>query len=138
MYANYVPDFEMNVQGLFMQADIKQKVLSLTVDTRSDQAAMVQVNLDNSDLKLADHPLFQVGKDVEVHMGYADNLKPMILGEIVSVAASFPESGAPSLTMIAYDKSHGMRHNSPARYTFPRMNDSLIAAQIAAENFMIP
>ncbi|MEJ2660675.1 MAG: phage baseplate assembly protein V, partial [Desulfobacteraceae bacterium] len=96
-----------------------------------------QVLLNNADLRLTDSPLFSVGKDVEIHMGYAGNLKPMMLGEIVAVASSFPESGAPTMSITGYDKSHRLRHNLKTR-SFHYTTANLIAAQIAAENLLIP
>ncbi|HWR26544.1 MAG TPA: phage baseplate assembly protein V, partial [candidate division Zixibacteria bacterium] len=82
--------------------------------------------------------LFDVGKNVEIYMGYVGDLHPMMLGEITAVNPTFPQSGAPMLAITGYDKSHRMRHNNPARFTFNDMNDSVIAAQIAAENLLIP
>ena len=86
----YAPDFEVRIQGLTMEADVKQAVISLTYDNNLEQADMFQVVLNNADLRLTDSPLFSAGKDVEIHMGYVGNLKPMMLGEIVAVESSFP------------------------------------------------
>ncbi len=42
------------------------------------------------------------------------------------------------LTLTGYDMSHRLRHNAPPRLDFKFMNDSMIVAQIAAENLLIP
>jgi phage protein D len=133
----YVPDFEVKIQGLTMEADVKSAVISLTYDNNLDQADMFQLTLNNADLRFTDSPLFDVGKDAEIYMGYANNLQPMMLGEIVAVRPSFPEGGAPTITITGYDKSHRMRHNHKTR-AFHFANASLIAAQIAAENLLVP
>ncbi len=133
----FAPDFEVVIQGLTMEADVKNAVISVSYDNNLDQADMFQVTLNNADMRFTDSPLFEIGKDVEIHMGYANNLKPMMLGEIIAIQPSFPEGGAPVITITGYDKSHRMRHNHRTRsYLFS--NSSLIAAQIAAENFLIP
>lgn len=137
MHQYYSPDFEVKISGFTMEADVKHAVISLTYDNNLEQADMFQLTLDNSDLRLTDSALFDVGKEVEIHMGYVGNLKPMMLGEIVAVQPAFPEGGAPTLSITGYDKSHRMRHNQKTR-VFPFANASVIAAQIAVENLLIP
>lgn len=134
----YAPDFSVSISGLTMAADVRQAVRSVSVDSSLDEASMFTLEINNAGLQFTDSPLFDVGKEVEIHMGYAGELEPMILGEITAISPSFPESGAPMLAVTGYDKSHRMRHNSPPERTFKNMNDSLIAAQIAAENLLIP
>jgi phage protein D/phage baseplate assembly protein gpV len=133
----YAPAFEVKIEGLTMEADVTRAVIDLSYESSLDTADMVTLRLNNAGLRLTDSALFDVGKNVEVYMGYAGNLQPMMLGEITAVNPDFPESGAPTLTVTAYDKSHRMRHNHKLR-TFPFASVSLIAAQIAAENLLIP
>jgi phage protein D len=134
----YVPDFDVKVNGLALQADVRQRVLDVTFDSSLDQAAMLTVRLSDPDLKLADSSLYSIGAQVELYMGYAGNLQPMMLGDITATQVSLPQSGAPTLTLTGYDKSQRMRHNDPGRMTYKELNDSLIAALIAAENLLIP
>ncbi len=138
MRSYYAPDFAVKIEGLTMAADVSNAVIDLTYDNNLDTADMFTLRLNNADLRLTDSALFDVGKNVEIYMGYAGELEPMMLGEITAINPSFPASGAPTLTVTGYDKSHRLRHNRPARFTFKYMNDSVIAAQIAAENLLIP
>lgn len=133
----YAPDFEVKIEGLTMTADVTNFVTELTYDNNFDTADMFTLRLNNADLRFTDSALFDVGKNVEIYMGYVGDLHPMMLGEITAVNPSFPQSGAPTITITGYDKSHRMRHNNEAR-EFKYVNDSLIAAQIAAENLLIP
>lgn len=136
--AFYVPDFAVKIEGLTLAADIRNAVTSLTYDNNMETADMFSLQINNADLRFTDSALFDVGKTVEIHMGYAGKLEPMMLGEITAISPSFPQSGPPMITVTGYDKSHRLRHNSPARATFKYVNDSVIAAQIAAENLLIP
>lgn len=138
MQQHYVPDFEVKIQGIMLEADVKNAVIDLTYDNILDQADMFRITLNNANLRYTDFPLFDVGKEVEIHMGYAGDLHPMMLGEIVSIQPSFPSGGAPTLSVTGYDKSHRMRHNKPAKFKFEKLNDSAIVSQIAAENLLIP
>ena len=92
----YAPDFEVKITGLTMEADVKNAVTSISYTNDLDKVDQVEITLDNSDFRFLDSALFDVGKEVEVHMGYAGNLKPMLLGDITAVQPSFPESGAPT------------------------------------------
>jgi phage protein D len=134
----YAPDFAVRISGVTLTADVSQAVRRVTCETSLDTAAMFTLELNNAGLELTDSPLFDVGKEVEIHLGYTGDLRSMLLGEITSVSPTFPESGAPTLTVTGYDKSHRMRHNRPPSRTFKYENDSLIAAQIAAENLLVP
>lgn len=134
----YAPALDVRVEGLTLAADVTRSVIDLEYDNNLDTADMFKLTLDNSALELTDSALFDVGKRVEIYMGYHDALEPMMLGEITAVNPVFPQNGAPTLMITGYDKSHRMRHNTPERFTFKYMNDSLIAAAIAGENLLIP
>jgi phage protein D len=133
----YAPDFEVKIEGLTMQADVTAAVIDLAYESSLDTADMFTLRLNNAGLRFSDSALFDVGKNVEIYMGYAGDLQPMMLGEIAAVSPEFPESGAATLTVTGYDKSYRMRHNRKFR-TFSNSIPSLVAAQIAAENLLIP
>src|SRR5262249_41755708 len=119
-------------------ADVTNQVASITYDNNLDLADMFRLVLRNADNKLLDSALFDLGKTVEIHIGYGHDLQPMMLGDITSIEPSFPTDGPPTLTISGYDKSYKLRHNQPDRPPFRYVNDSLIAAQIAAEAGLIP
>lgn len=133
----YVPRFEVRVSGTTLAAAVTSQVTNVTYDNSADVADMFSVSLRNPNHLFTDSPLFSLGKTVEIHMGYGDELRPMMLGEITGIQPSFPQSGAPTLTVSGYDRSHRLRHNQPDR-VYTAMTDTLIAAQIAVENGLIP
>lgn len=134
----YAPRFDVRIAGLTLAADVTKLITSVSYDNNADIADMFTVTLLNPDNQLLDSALFDLGKTVEIHLGYGDELEPMMLGEITSLQPSFPEGGAPMLTVTGYDKSHRLRHNQPDRPAWKYTGDSLIAAQIAAEAGLIP
>jgi phage protein D/phage baseplate assembly protein gpV len=134
----YAPRFQVRIAGITMAADLSNQVTSVTYDNCMDIADMFSVTLRNSDNQFTDLALFDLGKTVEIHLGYGDNLRPMMLGEITSIEPSFPEGGSPMITVSGYDKSYRMRHNEPDRGPFKYMTDSLIAAELALENGLLP
>ncbi|MFE1443623.1 phage baseplate assembly protein V [Streptomyces sp. NPDC058739] len=136
--STYAPRFDIRVAGLTMAAELAAHAVSLTVETSLDLAGTFSFVLSNPDNRLLDSALLDPGKTVEIHLGYGNDLKPAFLGEIAAVEPSFPQSGAPTVQVSGYDKSYRMRHGEqePTEYTF--MNDSMVAAQIAVENGLIP
>ena len=51
MHQYYVPDFEVKIQGLTMEADVKSAVISLTYDNNLDLADTCRLTLNNADLR---------------------------------------------------------------------------------------
>jgi phage protein D/phage baseplate assembly protein gpV len=134
----YAPSFSIRVSGLTMAADLTQQVSRLTVETNLDIAGTFSLSVRNPDNALLDSALFDLGKTVEIHLGYTDDLQPAFLGEITSIAPSFPTDGPPVVTVTGYDKSYKMRRNQPEPTEYRYVNDSIVAAQIAVENGLIP
>jgi phage protein D/phage baseplate assembly protein gpV len=134
----YAPRFEVRLSGVTLAADLADQVLSLTVETDLDLAGSFSLTLRNPDNRLLDSALLDLGKTVEIHLGYGQELVPAFLGEVASIEPSFPADDAPTVVVSGYDKSYRLRHaqSEPRRYSL--INDSIIAAQIAAENALIP
>jgi phage protein D/phage baseplate assembly protein gpV len=137
-HAFYRPDFAVRIEGLTLMADVRNATRSLSYDNNIDTADMFNLQLDNAGLRFCDSALFDVGKDVEIHMGYEGELQPMMLGEVTAINPSFPQSGAPTLTVSGYDRSHRMRTNRPTPRSFKYVNASLVASRIALENNLVP
>jgi phage protein D/phage baseplate assembly protein gpV len=134
----YVPRFDVRISGLTMAADVADQVLSLTVDTDLDLAGTFSLVLRNPDNRLLDSPLLDLGKTVEIHLGYGRTLHPAFLGEIASIAPNFPSDGGPTVTVTGYDKSYKMRRNQPAPTQYKGLPEAAIAARIALENGLVP
>jgi phage protein D/phage baseplate assembly protein gpV len=134
----YAPRFDIRISGLTLAADISNQVLSVTCDTDLDMAGMFHFVVRNANNQLIDSALFDMGKNVEIYMGYGNNLLPIMSGGITSVEPSFPESGPPTLRISGYDRSYKLRHNQPDREPFQFTTDSAIAAQVAVEAGLIP
>lgn len=138
MTTSYAPRARITISGVTLSADVSRHVLSVHYDNNLDLADMFTIVLDNAGNRFTDSPLFDLGKSVEIRLGYGEDLQSMMLGNITSIQPSFPQSGAPTLTVSGYDRSYRLRHDVPDRPAFKFMNDSLIAAQIALEAGLIP
>ncbi len=134
----YAPRFEILLSGVTLAADLTEQVVSLTVETDLDLAGTFSLTVRNPDNRLLDSALLDIGKNVEIHLGYGPDLFPAFLGEIASVEPSFPTDGSPVIMVIGYDKSFRLRRNRPEPTTHTSSTDALIAARIAVENGLIP
>ena len=134
----YAPRFEVLLSGVTLAADLTEQVVSLTVETDLDMAGTFDLVVRNPDNVLLDSALLDIGKNVEVHLGYGADLVPAFLGEIAAVEPSFPQDGPPTIQITGYDKSFKLRRNRPEPTTYSTTTDSLIAARIALENGLIP
>jgi phage protein D/phage baseplate assembly protein gpV len=133
----YAPRCEIQIAGTTLAADVTNQVMSVTYENSLDLADSFSITLRNADNSMLDSALFDLGKSVQIYMGYGTQLEPMIWGEISSLETVFPESGARSLRVGGYDRSYRLRHNEPGR-TYRFQNPSMIAAQIALEAGLIP
>lgn len=132
------PRFEVRLSGTTLAADLADQVQSLIVETDLDLAGTFRLVLRNADNRLLDSALLDLGKTVEIHLGYGAELEPAFLGEVAAIEPDFPAQGAPTVTISGYDKSYRMRRSQPEPTVYTFLNDSLIAAEIAALNGLIP
>jgi phage protein D/phage baseplate assembly protein gpV len=134
----FAPRFNVVVQGITMAANITQQVISVTYEGSLDHADMFKIVFSNTNGQYTDLSLFSPGVEVELYMGYGDDLTPMMLGVITTIEPNFPESGPPTITISGYDKSYNMRHGESIPRQFEFMTDSMMVAEIALENLLIP
>lgn len=132
------PRCEIRISGVTLAAELAGQVLDLTVETDLDLAGSFSFTLYNPDNALLDSALLDLGKTIEIHLGYGNDLTPALLGEIAAIEPSFPRDGPPTIAVSGYDKSYKMRlaQQEPADYTLT--NDSIIAAEIAVANGLVP
>jgi len=134
----FAPRFAIRVSGVTMSADVSSQVLQVSVETNLDVAGKFAITLRNPDNSLLDSALFDLGKTVEIHLGYGNDLHPAFLGEITAIEPEFPADGGPVVVISGADKSHKLRRSQPKPTDYSMTSDSVIAARIAAENGLIP
>jgi phage protein D/phage baseplate assembly protein gpV len=134
----FAPRFAIRISGTTMLADVSGQVLQVEVETNLDVAGKFAITLRNQDNALLDSALFDLGKTVEIHLGYGNDLKPAFLGEITAIEPEFPADGGPVVMISGVDKSHKLRRSQPEPTNYSATSDSVIAARIAAQNGLIP
>lgn len=131
------PDFKIFVEGKELQLETEADVSDVWVSDYVEGASVFTITFNTWDSDkqefrwLDDEPLSE-GTDVEIKIGFADNLKRLIIGEVTAIEPEFHDSDAPTLKIHGYDLLHRFRRGRKTR-SFAEMKDSQIAEQIARD-----
>ncbi|HFE65166.1 MAG TPA: phage late control D family protein [Caldithrix sp.] len=132
-----VPDFIIAVNGTNLTVEQRMDVVDLAVSDDISHAGMFTVTMNiwdsnRQEFKWIDEDIFAEGKEVEIKVGYADEVKELITGDITALEPGFHEGDVPTLKIRGYDKLHLSFRGRKSR-SFLKMKDSDIAQQIAGE-----
>src|SRR4029453_10424544 len=98
----YVPMFEVRLSGNPLRADVLRDVMQVTYRDNVDEIDSFELrgnNWDAQERKFKYEPpsdeqyaaIFEPGKAIELQMGYANNLRVMVTGEITTLEPVFPQ-----------------------------------------------
>ena len=132
-----LPDLSIRVNGSRLPAAAQADLRSVTVQEDLRALSMFTLELHNWDDTLlqvswSDSPLFAVGNEVEIWLGYVGDLHKVMLAEITSLEPAFTAEEPPLLVVRGYDHRHRLARGRKTR-TFVQMKDSAIASQVARE-----
>src|SRR5215216_1177039 len=164
-YAQYAPNYKIRINDTDLTAALRSSVISVRYQDGINASDRVEVSFANANLRwLQNHirglgfqpfptgiavgPIgrldaapegtFDIDNKLSLEMGYApDPLETMFLGEVTGVNVNFPNSGMPSMTLVAHDYLNRLAKGSYAR-GFGPLADALVAIILSAENLLIP
>jgi uncharacterized protein len=143
VYGNfYAPSFQILVAGRDVR-EMNAEVSSVSVEHCINAADSFGFSVNNpydparGDFAWSDDPMFDVGTEVAVRMGYGNRMETMTLGMITSVRVSFPAGGGAKLDVSGYDLSHRMAKGKRQR-SWSGKKHSEIVQQIAGEYSFTP
>lgn len=148
----YVPFFQVKIEGHNLPKDVVQDVIQLTYKDKIEDIDSFELTVNNWDAleqrfkyeppisprqtssssqapAMDVRELFMPGKRVEVTMGYLNNQRRMLVGDITTLQPNFPETGSPTLTVGGLNVLHGLR-KAQHTYTWAKPDewtDSAIA-----------
>ena len=140
--SNLVPDFRVLVNGSNLPPEAAADLITLTVDEDIESPSMFALRLVNWDMRKlqvtwSDADLFAEGTELEIQMGYVDNLQTLIAGEITGLEPEFCSADIPTLVVRGYDRRHRLMRGCKTR-SFKQMKDSDLASQIASAAGLSP
>jgi uncharacterized protein len=142
----YAPDFKVMVEGRELDATTHGDIIDLNVTMDIENLTSFDLTVNNwddksFDFKYSDTATFDIGKRVDVLMGYANELRFMASGIIQTLSPRFPESGAPTLSVSGVDRRVKLRDRKPTQKDakqFVKKADWQIAQIIAQRNGLEP
>jgi len=137
MPASDLPDFNIRINGANLPYPVRTDIRSVMVQEDVEALSMFTIELYNWDderlqVSWSDSSLFAVGNEVEISLGYVDDLHKVMLAEITSLEPTFSADQPPMLAVRGYDYRHRLARGRKTR-TFTKMKDSAIASQVARE-----
>jgi hypothetical protein len=107
-YNNFYPppSYKITIEGEDILKKYLIEVTNVTFEDALDASDRFSFTINDPTLKWLDSGLFEVGKTVEIKMGYLDKLTTMILGEVITVRPSFQSDSTPEIEISGYDLSH--------------------------------
>jgi phage protein D/phage baseplate assembly protein gpV len=125
----YVPTFEMRVDNRPLEMDIAKTILEISVTETLNSPSQFSFRLNDPTLKLIEREdgRFTEGKRVEISIGFVDNTRKMIVGEISALAPDFPSSGPATLEVQGFDLLHRLTRGTTYQKSGELTNNSGIA-----------
>ncbi len=133
-----VPEVEVKINKARLPDDLRYDLVSVTIQEDLFSPGMFSLrltNVFNLDTLRSDDDRLNIGQQVEIQMGYVDNLRPLIYGDITGLELEYSAEEVPMLTVRGYDHRHRLMRGQKYR-SFVNKKDSEIAAQIAQENHL--
>lgn len=138
----YAPDFKVLVEGRELDPTTHGDILDLNITMDIENLTSFAMTVNNWDdksfeFKYSDTTTFDIGKRVDIQMGYANDLRFMASGLIQSLAPRFPETGSPTLSVSGVDRRVKLRDRKPTQKDvkqFVKAKDHEIARIIATRN----
>ena len=130
-----VPDFQLRLNGAPCPLDAQADVASVVVEEGVDTLSTFEIQLYNWDpdrlrVSWSDSRQFAPGVEVEIALGYLDDVRPMMSGEITSLEPVFSADRPPMLTVRGYDHGHRLARGRKT-HAYLQLTDTAIAQQIA-------
>ncbi|MGH2533460.1 MAG: VgrG-related protein [Thermomicrobiales bacterium] len=126
--------FRIKINGSDASAKVMGDVIGVVVDQRLHLPAMFEIRIQilPQDMTWLDGNTFDVGKEVEIFIGYSEDETSLIVGKISAIEPDFDEE-MPTVTIRGYDFSFGL-HRAIKTRTFLNITDSDLASKVAQES----
>lgn len=130
-------DFSLAIDGAAVPVALALHTVGVTVEEDLELPSMFALHVvasEESDrLAWVDDSLFEVGHEVEIRMGYANQrLETLLVGEITGLEPEFQANRLPGLVVRGYDRRHRLTRGRKTR-SFSQQKDSAIASLIAQD-----
>ncbi|AFY47151.1 phage protein D [Nostoc sp. PCC 7524] len=132
------PRLQIFVQGKPLKTDIELDLISALVSEDLEAPSMFELRLVTWDIikqqmTWVDDTVFDVGNEVEIKMGYEDDIQTVIVGEITGLEPEYTLDDLPILVVRGHDLRHRLLRGRHTK-SFLKIKDSEVVNQIARTN----
>ncbi|AFY33613.1 phage late control D family protein [Calothrix sp. PCC 7507] len=136
------PNLKILIQGKSLAPDIETDLISVLVSEDLEAPSMFELQLISWDLvkqqiTWVDDKIFDVGNEVEIQMGYEQDLKTVMVGEITGLEPEYTQDATPILVVRGHDLRHRLLRGRHTK-SFLKMKDSEIVSQVARTRGLTP
>jgi uncharacterized protein len=111
-------------------ADLQTAIVTDDIEAPSMfELKLASWDTEAGDFTWLDEDLFDIGNAIEIHMGYGNEMKSLISGEITGLEPEFSPSSPPTLTIRGHDLRHRLMRGQKTR-SFTKMKLSDVAQQV--------
>lgn len=136
----YVPQYEVRINGRSLPDNIVRDVMQVTYKDNVQEIDSFDLQISNYDslrgLPKYEPPsapehggIFDPGKRIELWIGYVNNLRLMLSGEITTLEPSFPATGPLTLSVRGLNVLHRLRTEQHTK-SWSEKTDSQIATEL--------
>ena len=136
------PRLKILIQGKPLKSEIEVDLVSVSVSEDLSDPSMFELKFVTWDVvkqkfTWIDEDYFELGDKVEIQMGYHNNLKTVMVGEITGFEPEFSQDTTPILVVRGHDLRHRLLRGHQTQ-SFTNMKDSDIVSQIARRKGLTP
>jgi uncharacterized protein len=139
----YVPHFEVKIAGHKLPNDVVRDVIQVSYKDSIEEIDSFELLINNWDAEKGAFKyepfsqanfkgMFEPGKRLELWMGYLQNIRLMLTGEITTLEPNYPESGGSTLSVRGLNVLHAFRKKQHT-WAWENMRDSDIAREIGKQ-----
>lgn len=132
MIDRLVPDVNVLLDGQKLDKGILNKLITGKVSYSLEKSDMFQLTFNDTEFKIQNKNIFDLGKTVMIELGYNGEFFKMLEGEIVQIKPTYASGSPTTLTIIGFDKMFRLSRTRHSR-SFKHVTDSDIASDIASE-----
>lgn len=125
------PTFIIHLDGSRIPVDLEASVLKVIAYDRVDLPGAFEIHLSDSDREITNGSDFAIGSEVKITMGYKDDVKEVICGEITSLTPQFRRNSDDLLIVKGHNPLLRLNRGKLTK-AFLEMSDSDILNEIAS------
>lgn len=136
------PNIKILVQGKALSSEAEADFISAKISEDLDAPSMFELrfatwNMEQQQFTWIDRDLFELGDLVEIQLGYHQDLKTIIVGEITGLEPEFELDTTPILVIRGHDLRHRLMRGRKTK-SFTQVKDSDLVSQIARDRGLTP